>query len=66
MALRAFKFTFKGLALGGEAVIIAESFSQAIEMCRSVQVYDDVPVCEDESGTPLTKPQILHAWNGDY
>lgn len=65
MALRIYKFEFKGLALGGDAVIIASTFEEAKAVVKTLQPYNDEPTCEDEKGDVI-KAGIVSFNNGDY
>lgn len=65
MALRIYKFEFKGLALGGDAVVIANSFDEAKAVVKDHQPYGDEPMCSNVKGDVI-KAGIVSFNNGDY
>lgn len=67
--MRYFTFQFKGLALGGTAVVSARTYEEALTEVKKVVPYADEPItCEDTKGKviPVNKPQIIYFDNGDY
>ena len=66
MALRTYEFSFKGLCLGGKAIVLAPSFDEAKKMVKAIQPFDDEPLCANEKGDVVTKPSTIHFDNGDY
>lgn len=71
--MKAYKFEFRGLALGGEMVVVAATE----ELARNTAVEEIIKGAYhpraleglEMTGTvdmPRGKPVIVHAWNGDY
>jgi hypothetical protein len=67
--MRAFKFDFPSMWLGGETIIIAKSYKEACEILKSSGILDASEpnyTCKDEKGITLTTSKIIHYSNGDY
>ncbi len=62
--LQAFRFTFEGMALGGEAVVIAANEIEA--QLELMSLYPEIEGVELDADA--TKPAIgvVHFWDGDY
>lgn len=82
MELRAFTFSYPGVALGGVAVVIAGSYEEAFRMVfdktyphaddtryRMAAFRDkwaDCIECDDKEGQPIGCASIIYNWDGDY
>lgn len=65
--LFAYRFSFKGLALGGEAIVIARTPEEATEcMNERGTPTGDFATLYDEKPVEVTCPMIVHYDNGDY
>jgi hypothetical protein len=65
MALRIYKFNFKGIYLGGEAVVVAGSFEEGLAKVKTIQPFNDEPICENKKGEVI-KAEVVYFANGDY
>jgi hypothetical protein len=60
--MRAFTFEFKGVALGGTAVVIAKNYESALSQLS----HETNVECLDVKGAVLSKEGVVYYWNGDY
>lgn len=64
MRRKIFRFKFDGLALGGEAVVVATSLEEAKGLLKHET---NVELSGPEEGEPLPSGAfVVHYWNGDY
>lgn len=65
--LYAFRFSFKGLALGGEAIVIAHTKEEAqAAMVANGTPTGDFATLYDEKPAEVTNPMVVYYDNGDY